>query len=224
SHIESNSVESISNHDIVKFDNLDEFFGPLIPIHIAEEERIRREHADYINRMKMLFSINPRPHLLVNANTNVESIPSLPIPVQDNDSQREEIDIINSTDDVLPPGVENDDSDEEVDAVDNLRVDNSILNSEHDSSKSEESDFDNPSVPLPPPEPPDEEFDFEIDFGDEISVVRNTIVEFECIDARVEFDVSNDENDDYSCIMLAKVFSLLSAESEDTIFDPGISV
>nr|GFD13798.1 hypothetical protein [Tanacetum cinerariifolium] len=84
---------------------------------------------------KMLFSINPRPHLLVNANTNVESIPSLPIPVQDNDSQREEIDIINSTDDVLPPGVENDDSDEEVDAVDNLRVDNSILNSEHDSSK-----------------------------------------------------------------------------------------
>nr|GFC16877.1 hypothetical protein [Tanacetum cinerariifolium] len=156
--------------------------------------------------------------------TNVESIPSLPIPVQDNDSQREEIDIITSTDDVLPPGVENDDSDKEVDAVDNLRVDNSISNSEHDSSKSEESDFDNPSVPLPPPEPPDEEFDFEIDFGDEISVVRNTIVEFECIDARVEFDVSNDKNDDYSCFMLAKVFSLLSAESEDIIFDPGISV
>nr|GEW57831.1 putative ribonuclease H-like domain-containing protein [Tanacetum cinerariifolium] len=104
SHVESNSVESTSNHDIVKFDNLDEFSGPLIPIHIAKEERIRREHADYINRMEILFTINPCPHPPMNANTNVESIPSLPIPVQDNDSQREEIDIVTSTDDVLPPG------------------------------------------------------------------------------------------------------------------------
>nr|GFD42638.1 hypothetical protein [Tanacetum cinerariifolium] len=87
-----------------------------------------------------------------------------------------------------------------------------------------DSDFDNPSVSLPPPEPPDEELDFEIDFEDEILVVRNTIVEFKCIDARVKFDVSNDENDDYSYFMFAKVFSFLSAESEDTIFDPGISI
>nr|GFA99851.1 hypothetical protein [Tanacetum cinerariifolium] len=171
SYVESNFVESTSNHDIVKFDNLDEFSGPLIPIHIAEEERIRREHAEYINRMEMLFTINPRPHPSMNANTNVLSIPSFPIPVQDNDSQREEIDIISSTDDVLPPGVENDDSDGEVNVVDDLRVDDSILNSEHEFSKSEDFDFDNPSVPLPPPEPPDEEFDFEIDFGDEISHV-----------------------------------------------------
>nr|GFC87631.1 hypothetical protein [Tanacetum cinerariifolium] len=94
SHVESNSIESTSNHDTVKFDNLDEFFGPLIPIHIAKEERIRREHADYINRMKMLFTINPRPHLMVNVNTIIESLSSLAIPVQDGDSQREEIDII----------------------------------------------------------------------------------------------------------------------------------
>nr|GEX55196.1 reverse transcriptase domain-containing protein [Tanacetum cinerariifolium] len=181
SHVESNFVESTSNRDTVKFDNLDEFSGPLIHIHVAEEERIRREHADYISRMEILFSINPHPRHTVNANTNVESIPSLLIPVQDNDSQREEIDIITK------------------------------------------SDFDNLSVPLSPPEPPDEEFDFEIVFGDEILVVRNTVVEFECIDARVEFDVSNDENDDYSYFIFAKVFSFLSVESEDTIFDPGIS-
>nr|GEY38633.1 reverse transcriptase domain-containing protein [Tanacetum cinerariifolium] len=169
SNIESNSVESTFNHDTVKFDNLDEFFRPLIPIHIAEEERIRREHADYINRMEMLFTINPCPR---------------------------------------PP----------------LRVDNSISNSEHEFSESEESDFDNPSVPLPPPKPPDEEFDFEIAFGDEISVVRNTIVNFECIDAKVKFDVSNDENDDLSYFMFVifdKMFSLLSVKSEDTIFDPA---
>nr|GEY60958.1 reverse transcriptase domain-containing protein [Tanacetum cinerariifolium] len=216
SHVESNFVESTSNLDNVMFDNLDEFSGPLIPIHIAEEERIRREHADYINRMEMLFTINPHPRPTVNANTNVESLPSLSIPVQDNDSQREEIDIVTSTDDVLPPGVENNDSNVEVDDVDDLRVDNSISNSEHDSFESEESDFNNPSVSLPPPEPPDKE----LDFGDEISVVRNTIVEFKCIDAKVKFD---DKNNDYSYFMFVKVFSLLSAESEDTIFDPGFT-
>nr|GEZ43368.1 hypothetical protein [Tanacetum cinerariifolium] len=115
SHVESNSDESTSNHDTVKFDNLDEFSGPLIPIHIERD-----------------------PH-------------------------QEEIDVVTQTDDVLPPSVENDDSDEEVSVV-NLRVDNSISNPEHEYFESEDSDFDNPSIPLPPPEPPDEEFDFEKDF------------------------------------------------------------
>nr|GEU78649.1 hypothetical protein [Tanacetum cinerariifolium] len=213
SHVESNSVESTSNHDNVKIDNLDEFSGRLIPIHIVEEERIGREHTDYINRMEMLFTIKPHPHAPVNANTNVESFSSLPILIQDSDPQQEEIDIVTKTNDVLPPGVENDDLDEEINAVGELRVDNSISNSEHESSESEDSDFDNPSVPLPPPEPPDKELDFEIDFENEISVVRNTIVKFECIDARVKFNVSNDENDGLSYFCC-----------EDTIFDPGISI
>nr|GFA82041.1 hypothetical protein [Tanacetum cinerariifolium] len=218
----SHSDESTSNHDTMKFDNLDEFFRPLIPIHIVEEERIRREHADYINQMEMLFTINPCPHPLTYANKNIESFSSLPIPIQESDPHQEEIDVVTETDDVLPPGIDNNDSDGEVDAVGDLRVDNSIQNSEHDFSESEDSDFDNPSVPLPPPKPPDEEFDFKSVF----SVVRNTIVKFECIDARVKFNVFNDENDNLSYFMFvifAKVFSLLSAESEDTIFDPGIS-
>nr|GEY88303.1 hypothetical protein [Tanacetum cinerariifolium] len=103
---------------------------------------------------------------------------------------QEEIDVVSVMDDELPLSVENDDSDGEVNAVDDLRIDNSISNSKHEFSESEDSDFDNPSIPLPPPEPPDKEFDFKKDFGNEISVV----------------------------------FSLLSAESEDTFFDPGISI
>nr|GFB42125.1 hypothetical protein [Tanacetum cinerariifolium] len=140
----------------------------------------------------------------------------------ESDPHQEEIDVVTVTDDVLPPSVENDDLDEEVDVVDVLRVDNFIQNSEHEFFESEDSDFDNPSVPLPPPEPPDEEFNFKI----ENSVVRNTIVKFECIDSRVKFDVFNDENDDLSFFMFVifdKMFSLLSAESEHTIFDLGIS-
>nr|GEX51208.1 hypothetical protein [Tanacetum cinerariifolium] len=207
-------------------DYLDEFYGPFIPIHILEEERIRREHADYINRMEMLLTINPRPDHPTNDNTNVESFSSLPIPIQESDLHQEEIDVVLITNDVLPPSIDNDDSDEEVDAVDVLRVDNFIQNSEHEYSQSEDSDFDNPSIPLPPPEPPNEEFDLEINLGNEISVVRSAIVKFKCIDAKVKFDVFNDEKDVLSYFMFvifAKVFSLLSAESEDTIFDPGIS-
>nr|GEZ34665.1 reverse transcriptase domain-containing protein [Tanacetum cinerariifolium] len=204
-----------------KCDYLDEFYGPFIPIHILEEERIRREHADYINRMEMLFTINPRPHNPTNDNTNVESFSSLPIPIQKSDPRQEEIDVVSVTNDVLPPS--DDDSDEEVDAVGDLRVDNFIQNSEHEYSESEDFDFDNPLLPLPPPEPPDKEIDFEINFENEISVVRNVIVKF---DAKVKFDVFNDENDVLSYFMFVifdKEFSLLSAESEDTIFDPGIS-
>nr|GEX13855.1 putative reverse transcriptase domain-containing protein [Tanacetum cinerariifolium] len=156
SHVESNFVESPSNHDTVKFDHLKEFSGPLIPIHIAEEERIRREHAKYIK--------------------------------------------------------------EEIDAVDELHVDNSISNSANEFSDNEASDFDNPSVPRPPPKPPDADFDYKLDAGDEILVVMNTIIEFECI--RDEFD-----DDDYSSfifVICSKMFlSFLSAKSEDTIFDPA---
>nr|GEY39974.1 hypothetical protein [Tanacetum cinerariifolium] len=128
--------------------------------------------------MEILFTINPRPHPTVNANTIVESIPSSLIPIQDNDSQREEIDIVTNTDEVLPLCVENDDdSEREIDAVEELRVDNSISNSENELSDNEESDFVNPSFPRPLSEPPDAEFDFEPDTGDEISVVMNTIHE-----------------------------------------------
>nr|GFA87769.1 hypothetical protein [Tanacetum cinerariifolium] len=225
-HVESNSDESISNHETVKFDNLDEFSGPLIPIHILKKERIRREHADYINRMEMLFTINPHPHPSTYANTNVKSSSSLPIPIHKSDPRQEEIDVVTITNDVLPPSVENEDSDEEVVVVDVLRIDNSSSNSKHEYSESEDSDFHNPPVPLPPPEPPDEEFDFEIDFKDEISVGRSAIVKIECIDERVKFDVFNDENDDlyyFMFVIFDKEFSLLFTESEDMIFDPGIS-
>nr|GFC50935.1 hypothetical protein [Tanacetum cinerariifolium] len=181
------------------------------------EERIRREHADYINRIEMLFTINPRPHNLTNDNTNIEFFSSFPIPIQESEPRQEEIGVVSVTNDVLPPG--DDDSDEEDDVVGDLRVDNFIQNSEHEYSKSEDSDFDNPLLPLPPPEPADKEFDFE----KEISVVRNVNVKFECINAKVKFDVFNDENDVLSYFMFvlfAKEFSLLFAESEDTIFDP----
>nr|GEW55026.1 reverse transcriptase domain-containing protein [Tanacetum cinerariifolium] len=205
SHVESNFVESLSNHDAL-IDSI--------------------EHAEYISLMERLITINPYSHPTVNVNTIVESLPSSLIPVQDNDSQREEIDIVTNTDELLPQGFENNDSEGEIDVVEELHVDNSNPNSKNELSDNEASDFDNPSFPRPPPEPPDAEFDFKPNSGEEISVVMNDSDELECLNPRDEID---NEKDYYFPLMFViriflpylKVFSFLfSVESEDTIFDP----
>nr|GEZ21728.1 hypothetical protein [Tanacetum cinerariifolium] len=122
SDAESNSDESTSNHYTMKNDYFYEFYGPFIPIYILEEERTRREHTYYINRMEILFIINPRPHNLTNDNTNVESFSSFPN--QESEPRQEEIDVVSVTNEVLPPS--DDDSDEEIEVVGDLRVENVI--------------------------------------------------------------------------------------------------
>nr|GEY05810.1 hypothetical protein [Tanacetum cinerariifolium] len=128
----------------------------------------------------------------------------------------EEADLFLASDNSIPPGIKNfgDDSEGDIRFLEALLINDSILFPVNESS---ESDFDNLSFLRPPPEPPDAEFDFELDAGEEISVVMND--ELECLDPRDEFN-----DDDYSSFMFAKVFSfLLSAESEDTIFDHGFT-
>nr|GFD21409.1 hypothetical protein [Tanacetum cinerariifolium] len=61
--------------------------------------------------MEMLFTINLRPHNLTNDSTNVESFYSFLIPNQEREPRQEEIDVVS-------------DSNEEVDVVGDLRVDN----------------------------------------------------------------------------------------------------
>nr|GEV36669.1 hypothetical protein [Tanacetum cinerariifolium] len=150
-----------------------------------------------------------------------------------NDPLLEEADLFLASDNSILPGIKNYayDSEGDIRFLEELLIDDSIPFPINESS---ESDFDNPSIPRPPPEPPD--VDFEPDSGEEILVVMNDIDVFECLDLRDNFDVSNNENDDYFPFMFviriflhyliySKVFTfLLSAESEDTIFDPGISV
>nr|GEZ33140.1 hypothetical protein [Tanacetum cinerariifolium] len=114
------------------------------------------------------------------------------------------------SDNSIPPGIENFayHSERDIRFLEALLIDESIPFPNNESS---ESDFDNPSVPLPPPKPPDAEFEEEI----------LVIDEFECLDPRDEFD--NDDYFSFMFVIYAKVFSfLLSTESEDTIFDPWI--
>nr|GEX89861.1 hypothetical protein [Tanacetum cinerariifolium] len=117
-----------------------------------------------------------------------------------NEPLLEEADLFLTSDNSIPPGIENfaDDSEGDIRFLEELLIDDSILS--HESSKSNFED--NPSVPRPPPEPPDAE----TDVVEEIVVVMND---------KDKFD------EDYYFFMFVKVFSLLSAESEDTVFDPA---
>nr|GEZ58760.1 hypothetical protein [Tanacetum cinerariifolium] len=194
-NVEFDFVESLLNRDTLIDSSpksnflLKEFSGELAHIN----PKIKEADLDFEEEIHLIENLlydnsSPRPPEELNAEiaeTIIESLPSLPIPVQDGDFQREEIDIVTETNDVLPPSVENnDDSEKEINA-------------------------DDPLVPRPPPEPPDAEPDSE----EEISVVINDKDEF--------------DDDYYSFMFLIcskMVLSFLSAESDDTIFGPGISI
>nr|GFD20999.1 hypothetical protein [Tanacetum cinerariifolium] len=140
------------------------------------------------------------------ADTIIESIP-LPIPVQDGNSQQEEIDIVAETDDVLPPSIENfaDDPKGDIRFLEELLINDSIL-----SHESYDSNFkDNPSIPRPPPKPPDVEsfFDLKPDvIAEEISDKLN---EDKCFDPGREINLSTKiEDDDYFPFMFVIRFFL----------------
>ncbi|GKD85631.1 reverse transcriptase domain-containing protein [Tanacetum coccineum] len=85
-----------------------EFAGELI----TNPPRIAREHEEYISRMWLLCSNSssqPSKNFHASPNTIIESLPIFPIPVEDSDSHREEIDIFPGLDDLKPPEIERDD-------------------------------------------------------------------------------------------------------------------
>nr|GEU40533.1 hypothetical protein [Tanacetum cinerariifolium] len=245
-NVRSDLIKCLSNRDTLfdsslKFDYLEEFFGELMPTSIVNEERIKRYHEEYISLMEKLLAINlfPRPLENFHANTIIETLPTS-IPVEDSDSQREEIDMFTNTDDLMLPGIESNDYDSEgnIHFLEELLVNDSISLPENESSNFDHQD--DLSFPRPPPEPPDVEifFDFKPNLGEVISAVINNIDELnddKCFDPGSEIDVfANVKDGDYfPFIFVIRIFLpyliypevsplLLSTGSEDTIFDPGI--
>ncbi|GJW67508.1 reverse transcriptase domain-containing protein [Tanacetum coccineum] len=84
-----------------------------------------------------LITLPSRENVHANPSSIIESLPVSLIPIEDNNPVHEEIDIFLIPDDLIPLGVENDDSEDE---------DNELPNLDHQ---------DTPSSPRPPPEPPD---------------------------------------------------------------------
>nr|GEX24366.1 hypothetical protein [Tanacetum cinerariifolium] len=246
-------IESLLNRDNLidsspKFDFLLKKFSgelthinPILP-EIKEADFDLEEEIRFVENL-LYDNSSPRPQEELNAkiaDTIVESLSPSTIPVEDSDSLMDEIDLFLATDDLLPSNIESDGYDSEGDIyfLKELLSDNSIPLPENKSSYSDHQD--DPLFPRPPPKPPDAEFDFEPNSEEVISAVMNNIEELnedECFDLGGEINVfANDKDDDYfpfifviqiflSYLIYLEVFPfLLSAGSEDTIFDPGISV
>nr|GFB59878.1 hypothetical protein [Tanacetum cinerariifolium] len=170
------------------------------------------------------FEIEPDQERLINLMKN--NVPDN----SSNDPLLEEADLFLS-DDSIPLGIESvaDDPEGDVRFLEELLIDDSIFSHESSDSNFE----DNPSISRPPPEPPDDNFDLELEV---ISAVMEDIDELdENSNPGGEIFVStNNEDVDYFPFMFViRIFLpylilpqisplLLSAESEDTIFDPGI--
>ncbi|GKE07889.1 reverse transcriptase domain-containing protein [Tanacetum coccineum] len=197
--------ESIHNSSItfsLRNDPLHHEFAEEI---ITNPSRITREHEEYLSLMTLLCEISTSwsPEKF---HANPSSILTSPIPIEDSDPVQEEIDIFLVPDDLIPPGVENDDSEDE---------DNSTFLSENESSILE------PSSPRPPPEPPDVCLNFKPDMA-----MKNDFGEI-VLSLNIE-DVNSFK---FVIWTFLPFFTypedspvILSFKSEDLVFDPGIFV
>ncbi|GJV65788.1 reverse transcriptase domain-containing protein [Tanacetum coccineum] len=163
-----------------------------------------REFEKYLSLMTVLCEISTsqsQENVHANQNSVIESLPVSPIPVEDSEPAQEEIDIFPVPDDLNPPGVENDDSEDE---------DNELPNLDHQ---------DDPSIPRPPPEPPDVEKCFEPEAGILIIKVFKGVSKPHDFMANILPTLPTLVSDLTFILFLS---SFLSFGSEDTIFDPVI--
>ncbi|GJW00950.1 hypothetical protein Tco_1556201 [Tanacetum coccineum] len=184
---ESNLIESLLNRDILidsspKFDYLlEEFSGELayinpIPPGIEKADFDLEEEICFVKNL-LYDNSSPRSPKELNleiADTILESLSPSPILVEDSDSHMEEIDLFLTTNDSMPPGIEDDDYDSEG----NIRFLEELLNNDSlPLPKNESSNldhFNDLSPSRPPPEPSDVEICF--DFKPDTGVVTNKVV------------------------------------------------
>nr|GEU66421.1 hypothetical protein [Tanacetum cinerariifolium] len=161
----SDLIEYLLNHDSLiisssssKIDSLlDEFAGELIlletiPPKIDETDCDPEEEIRLIE--KFLYD-NSSPHLpkvfnSKNSDAAIESFSLFPIPVEDSDFFMEEIDLSFTLDDPMPPSIEEDDYDSEMDI---LIFEEFLSNDSLSLPKNDSFHFDVPSFPRLPAKP-----------------------------------------------------------------------
>nr|GFD25889.1 hypothetical protein [Tanacetum cinerariifolium] len=125
---ESDLIESLLNHDSLiissssKIDSLlDEFAGELILLKSIPPGIIKADYdleKEFCLIKKLLYDPRP-PEEFISKNYDVEikSFSPSPIPVEDSDSLRDEIDLSLTPDNKMPPEIKNDDYDSEGDIL-----------------------------------------------------------------------------------------------------------
>nr|GEW80056.1 hypothetical protein [Tanacetum cinerariifolium] len=150
-NVESDLIESLLNHDssIIpsssKIDSLlDEFVGELIrlksiPLGIDKTDCDPEDEIRFTKRL-LYDNSSPRPpkeFISKNSNAEIESFSPSAIPVEDSDSHMKEIDLSFTLDDLMPPGIKEDDYDSERDILileellDNYSVSLPVIESYH---------------------------------------------------------------------------------------------
>ncbi|GKB69492.1 hypothetical protein Tco_0930904 [Tanacetum coccineum] len=217
---ESDLIESLFNRDTLidsfpKIDSLlDEFAGKLT---LLKPISPKINDSDFdpegeIRLIKRLLYDNSSPRPL--KDLSIESFSPSPIPVEDGDSFMEEIDIFLASDDSTPPGVESDyDSEGDILFLQELLNDDLVPLSKYN------------------------HFTFDVEPDTTVKNDFDELNEDECFDpGGGKIDVfANVEDDNYfPFTFVIRIFLLyltypevspllLCIESEDTIFDPGIS-
>ncbi|GJT65506.1 hypothetical protein Tco_1016986 [Tanacetum coccineum] len=197
--------EVISDHEPEQNESSITFSPRSDPLHhefagepLTLPARNDREFEEYLSLMTVLHEISTSQGNM-HQNSVIESLPISPIPVEDSEPTQEEIDILLIPDDLIPPGVEDADSEDEV---------NESPNHDHQ---------DDPSIPRPPPEPPDIKKCFEPEAG--ILIIK----EFKGVSKSHDFMTGILPTLPTLVSDLIFISSFVSFENEDTIFDPGIS-
>nr|GFB04123.1 hypothetical protein [Tanacetum cinerariifolium] len=229
SNIESLNDNSTPDHVFNSFESDNSLLDNYSPEfetfcdHSKETRSGNTTHADYslLEYDLFCFEIEPDQERLINLVENDNSDSS-------NDPLLEEVDLF-LFDNSIPLGIENvaDDPEGDIHFLKKLLIDDSILSHESSDDNFEE----NPLISRPPPEPPDDNFDLEPE------VISAAMEEIDEPDKHFNpggdiFVSTNNEDVDYFPFMFVIRFFLLylilpeisplllSAESEDTIFDP----
>ncbi|GKE96811.1 hypothetical protein Tco_1581666, partial [Tanacetum coccineum] len=174
-----------------------EFAGELLTL----PSRNDHEFEEYLSLMTVLCEIEASRSLGNFQASPSAIIESLPIPVEENDPIQEEIKNFLSPDDLIPPSVENHDSEDE---------DNELPNLDHQ---------DNPSSPCPLLEPPDVEKCLKPEAGILITKVFKGVSKPHDFMADILPTLPTLVSD---LTFIPFLSSFLSFGSEDTIFDTGV--
>nr|GEY58044.1 hypothetical protein [Tanacetum cinerariifolium] len=231
-NVGSDLIESLLNQDSLiitssKIDSLlHEFIGELIffksiPPGIDEADHDPNEEIRLIEKL-LYDNSSPRPpkeFISENFDAIIESFSPSLIPVEGSDFLMEEIDLSLTPDDSMPPGIENDDYESER----NILFLKELLGNDSLSLPENKSfHFDIPSSPRLPAKPPDDGIYFNDEPRDNLFPER--LLHDDPIPFSDILDFSN------VVWIFPPLFTysvtssiLLSSESEDIIFDPGIS-